>query len=114
MAEWTRVGEGDNGITMYANLATIRKRGDMAKMWILMDFKTVQQAESGERYLSAENQREYNCSEEQSRRVTINWFSGNMTSGKLGFNDSSLGQWTPVRPGSLDEVWFKVACGLLK
>ena len=41
-AEWTKVAETDNSFR-YANLATIRRHGDIAKMWDLEDYKVVQE-----------------------------------------------------------------------
>ena len=39
-AEWVLVSSPDPGMTVYADLDTIRRKEDMVKMWILFDFKT--------------------------------------------------------------------------
>ncbi len=115
MAEWTRIVESeDHEYITYANLDTIRRKGDIAKMWTLIDYKTVQQPKSGERYLSDESQEEYDCREEQTRNVIYTWYSGNMSGGDRVYSNSSLRQWSPVRPGSIGEAWLKIACGITK
>ncbi len=113
MAEWTRVDGNEDGVTTYANLATIRRKGDIAKMWVLTDHKTVQKNELGG-YLSNESQYEYNCREEQYRGLFVAIYSSNMGSGKPVHSSSSLTAWNPVRPGSMGELWFKIACGIRK
>ena len=56
-AEWTRVGDADEFI-QYVDVATIRRNGNLVKMWDLKDFKTVQ-AIAGKSYLSDKGQQEY-------------------------------------------------------
>ncbi len=112
MAEWTAVGTSDDGVN-YANLATIRRKGDIAKMWSLMDFKTAKQL-GQKSYLSHESQYEYNCMEEQFREVFFTMYSSNMASGEQVYSSSNQIEWAPVRPGSLGEVKFKIACGITK
>lgn len=109
-AEWTMVAESDNSVN-YANLATIRRHGDTAKMWSLTDYKVSQEL-TQDRYLSDEGQYEYNCTEEQFRFVTVTFYSGNMSSGKQIYTISDGSKWQPVRPGSTGEKTFKVACGI--
>jgi hypothetical protein len=112
MAEWTAVGTSDDGVN-YANLAMIRRNGDMAKMWVLTDFKTARQTEQY-RYLSHESQNEYNCMEEQFREVFFTIYSSNMASGEQVYSSSNQIGWAPVRPGSIGETEFKIACGITK
>jgi hypothetical protein len=45
-AEWVEIGGNDQiGMTTYADPGTIRRNGDLVKMWRLNDFKTVQTVE---------------------------------------------------------------------
>ena len=41
-AEWMSLGTSDSGTTVYADLATMRREGDLVKMLVLFDFKTKQ------------------------------------------------------------------------
>ncbi|MDP1550359.1 MAG: hypothetical protein Q8L97_09400 [Nitrosomonas sp.] len=112
MAEWTRVGESDKkgGYTAYAGLASIRKAGDKAKMWTLFDYKVVQKA-SGVEFLSEKIRREYDCKEKQMRVLAYSLFGWNMESGDLIRSYSQPQKWAAVKPGSIDEMEWKVACG---
>ena len=113
MAEWTGADESEE-IIQYVDRATIRRSGNLVKMWDLIDFKTVQKSSSGAResYLSQKGQFEYNCKEEQRRLLAFSWFSGKMASGKLVYsdNDPSM-KWIPIQPGSIGEVLWEIACG---
>jgi len=112
LAEWIRVGESDKkgGFTAYADLASIRKAGDKAKMWTLFDYKVVQKA-SGVEFLSEKIRREYDCKEKQMRILAYSLFGWNMESGELIRSYSQPQKWAAVQPGSIDEMEWKVACG---
>lgn len=112
MAEWTRLGESDKkgGYTAYADLASIRKAGDKAKMWTLFDYKVVQKA-SGVEFLSEKTRREYDCKEKQMRILAYSLFGWNMESGELIRSYSQPQKWAAVQPGSIDEMEWKMACG---
>ena len=51
-AEWMSLGESDAGTTVYADSATMRREGDLVKMSVLFDFKTIQ-TKADVSYLSA-------------------------------------------------------------
>ena len=108
-AGWTDVGEND-GLIQYVDLATIRRNGNLVKMWYLTDFKTVRTI-SGKSYLSSKAQSEYNCKEESSRTLALTWFDGKMGRGKVVFAYSDPDKWEPIQPESIGEVLWKVACG---
>lgn len=111
MAEWTKVGESDGkgGYTAYADLASIRKAGNRAKMWALFDYRIVQKA-AGVEFLSEKIRREYDCKEKQMRKLAFSLFSWNMEDGDLIRSYSQPQKWEIVPPGSVDEAEWKVAC----
>ena len=112
-AGWTRADESDEFI-QYVDRATIRRNGNLVKMWGLNDFKTVQKsATTGESFLSSKTQLEYDCKEEKSRLLAFTWFSGQMGNGKVVYSDSDTGdKWSPISPaGSTNEAQWEVACG---
>ena len=111
-AEWDAVGIAENNSTTgYADPATIRKNGDLVKMWGLDDYKTAQVSSDGKAYLSSMVQEQYDCKEEQRRILAISYHSGNMGRGDVVFSGSDLGKWEPVAPRSKGEVFWKFACG---
>jgi hypothetical protein len=109
-AEWMSLGESDSGTTVYADSATMRREGDLVKMSVLFDFKTIQ-TKADVSYLSAKAQMEYDCAEQRFEGLTVLYFSGNMGNGKLLDRSSGKGRWLRVSPGSLDHALWKLACG---
>ncbi len=111
MAEWTKVGESElrGGYTAYADLASISKAGNRAKMWALFDYQTKQKT-SGVEYLSEVIRRDYDCKQKQMRKLSYKFFSWNMEGGELIRSYTQPQQWVPVKPDSVDEAEWKVAC----
>ena len=108
MADWTAVS-GDDEITGYADFTTIRKVGNKIKMWILSDYKTLEEVD-GDKFLSSKQLWEFDCKEEQQRIVANSTFSGNMGAGKVNYSTSDTGKWKPVAPGSIGKTYWKIAC----
>ncbi|WP_258039338.1 surface-adhesin E family protein [Nitrosomonas ureae] len=111
MAEWTKVGESNlnGGYTAYADVASIQKAGDRAKMWALFDYQAVQKA-SGVEYLSERIRRDYDCKQKQMRKLAYKFFSWNMEGGDLIRSYNQPQKWVPVPPDSIDEAEWKLAC----
>ena len=114
-AEWTIVGDtGDGGDDFIQSVdrATIRRNGNLVKMWDLKDYKTVQKSAAGKSYLSSKTQREFDCKEETSRQLAFTWFDGQMGNGKVVYSiGNARGEWEPISPGSVGEALWKIACG---
>ncbi len=109
-AEWVQIDKNDEGMTTYADPDSIRRKGDLAKMWALYDFKTIRTLE-GKSYLSYMVQREYDCAEERIRYLAFTFFSGNIGSGKVVPTTSDEQQKSePVQPDSISLTLFKAAC----
>lgn len=110
-AEWVKIGGNDeNGLTTYADPDTIRRKGDLVKMWTLYDYK-IPQTEAGVSYLSLRMQDEYDCTDERTRSLAVTSYSGNMESGKPIYNNSDAGKWAPIAPRTLYQTLWKFACG---
>ena len=107
-AEWVEVGITDEA-TVYADPDTIRRKGDLVKMWYLHDFKTTQTVLK-KSYLSSRSQDEYDCTEDRHRALASTSFSGNMGSGKVRSSYSIKGKWEPVPSGTMTQTFWKVAC----
>ena len=107
-AEWTLVGDSDAS-DIYADLATIRKQGDMVKMWSLYDLKTARPF-AGTPYLSSKDQDEYDCQRQRTRFLSYSVHSGNMGSGRIIYSDAEPGKWTALPAGSVVEALWKTAC----
>lgn len=109
-AEWVLVNNDDDEKTaMYIDLASIRRKGDVVKLWELMDHKTARTV-VGELYLSIKAQREYDCAEERYRTLAVAFFAGNMGSGKAGFHNSDVQKWESVQPDSVGQALWRILC----
>ncbi len=111
MAEWTRIGESDRkgGSILYADPASIRKAAGRAKMAILFDYPVLQKA-AGAEFLSEKIRREYDCQEKQIRTLAYSLFSLHKEHGDLVRSYNQPQKWEMVKPDSLEEVEWKVAC----
>jgi hypothetical protein len=59
-------------------------------------------------------QRQYDCEEDRSRALAFTFFSGNMGKGEVVVTDSDENnKWAPVEPESIDEAFWRLACGKL-
>jgi len=109
-AEWVLTsGNDDAGLTVYVDPATIRRKGNLVKMWQLHDYKTVQTV-AGDSLLSIKRYNEYDCAEERTRMLAYTWFSDNMGSGKVVYSTPDEQEWEPVTPRSINRTLWKVAC----
>jgi len=109
-AEWVAVdGNEEAGVTVYADPGTIRRKGNMVKIWHLNDFKTVQIAK-GNSYLSIKAQHEFDCTKDRERIRALTKFSGNMGSRKVVYEDSNERKWRPIAPKTTNQALRKIAC----
>ena len=108
-AEWVKVG-GNERLTFYVDPSTIRKAGNMVKMWSLSDYITANVTAFGKPHLSEMLQLEYDCKEEQSRVLALTFHSENMAKGEITYKESSPRTWEPVPPGSGVATMWKIAC----
>ena len=108
MAEWTPVVASDT-FYAYINYSTIRKSGNMVKMWVLYDYKTSQLL-GRVKFLSIKAQEEYDCKEEHVRSLANIWASDNMGHGDIINSNIQISNWNPVSPDSIVEGLFRKAC----
>jgi hypothetical protein len=107
-AEWTEIGQRDDA-TAYLDFSTIRRTGNLLKVWGLFDFKTTR-TYAGKSYMSAKSQSQFDCQEEQIRILAQSEFSKNMGRGDLVYSTIDPGKWRPVEPESISETVFKIVC----
>lgn len=109
-AEWVLTsGDDDAGLKVYVDPDSIRRKGNLAKMWQLYDYKTVQTV-AGDSLLSIKRYNEFDCTEERTRMLAYTWFSGNMATGKVVYSTPDEQQWEPVIPRTINRTLWKVAC----
>jgi hypothetical protein len=107
MAEWVEIGKSKNFI-VYVDPATIRKSGNMVKIWSLHDYKT---AQGSIPYMSSRLEREHDCIEKRGKQLFLAFYSKNMGRGGSIWKDTESRNWLPVASGTIKEVVWKYACG---
>ena len=111
-AEWVAIGYSESlgGYTVYVDPDTIRRKGDLVKVWVLTDY-AARHTVAGSSFLSSKAQNEFDCTEERQHELAVTWFSGNMGNGNGVWNNSDETTWRPVAPGSVGQGVWKFACG---
>ncbi len=102
-------GDDEAGLAVYVDPSTLRRNGNLAKMWQLYDYKTVQTV-AGDSFLSIKRFNEYDCTEERTRMLGYTWFSGNMGNGNVVYSTTEQLPWEPVVPRTINRSLWKVAC----
>jgi hypothetical protein len=110
-AEWvsTFLTKMEGGYDVCADPDTIRRNGNLVKLWILYDYKTLQLV-MGVAHLSDSVQLEANCRETFQRRLGYRWWSGNMGNGNVVFSYSAEGNWIPIEPRTVGHTVWSFAC----
>jgi len=109
LAGWVQVTDTGRFIT-FADPATISKSGDTVRMWDLLDYRQTREVE-GVRYLSQKSEAEYDCKNARTRPLAMFMHLGMMGSGETVFSSDTPDPWQRVKPGSVNEVLLKYACG---
>ena len=115
-AEWVAIGSSDSlgGYTVYVDPNTIRRNGNLVKVWALTDYTTLQTM-ADRSFLSSKTQNEFDCAEERQRELAVTWFSSKMGTGNGVWTNFDETMWRPVAPGSVGQgVWdFACACAII-
>ena len=110
-AEWTCLGHDVvHSYEFCVDLATIHKRGDLVKIWTLLDYTASKQSPRGRAYLSQKAQHEFDCDGDRSRLIFVSQHSGNMGGGETVYSDGNPETWKPIPPESVLESIRNVAC----
>ena len=109
-AEWVAVHNGKDGMTVYVNPDTIRRKVEMVTMWVLVDHMNAQETVGNQSYLSTKEKHEYDCDGERGRTLTFTDFSDHMGNGKVVYSDSETDKWDFIAADSLGQTLWKFAC----
>ena len=112
MAEWTYLtSSSDGNIDFYVDVTAIRKKGNVAKMWLIYDYKSPQKEADGKSYSSQKVFSEYDCVEIRSRTLSITAFSGNIGRGTVVLTEQyDNSKWRDIVPDSVGTTEWEVAC----
>lgn len=109
-ADWTPVGDGDYIASAYADKASIRRAGALAKMSGMYDFRRQDFTPAGRALLSTVVLREYDCGGRRVRILSSIDFAGAMGKGEAVDTSNRVGRWEDIVAGALDETFWNIAC----
>lgn len=110
LAEWQKL-ETTPEVTIYLDPASVKKTGNRATLWILLDYKQPQPDKTGKKVLSDKVQYQYECKEKQYQTISTSAHTGNMAGGEIVNINPDPPKLTPVATGTLDETFWQRACG---
>ncbi len=111
-AEWTLVVKDDKIYAAFADKDSIRKRGHMSVMHGMYDFPRQDFTPEGKGLFSTAVLREYDCKGRRVRLLSAIDFSGHMGAGTAVSTIDTPRRWEDVVEGSIDEAFWKIACGV--
>jgi hypothetical protein len=117
-AEWVAVEETPGLRTVYVDPDTIRREGNLVTLWLLMDFNRAQGnvglgrfgLDPG-RFLSTKTQMQFDCAEKRLRLLAYSEFLRHMGTGRRNDGYVDTDNWVPVKPESINQALWEVACG---
>jgi hypothetical protein len=101
---WGLVAANDD-YSAYADKSTIRRNGNVVKVWQLIDAKNPTYGA-----LSQVSQVEYDCKIEKSRYLVRYGYAGKMAGGEIVYKDIDITKWEPNPPYSMSEILWKNSC----
>jgi hypothetical protein len=104
-AGWEEVARTADS-TFYVDRATLRKDGNLRRMWTLMAEK--QRDKDGA--LSSRAKFEFDCKRERTRILAMSSHSEPMAGGKTLFMDGEHVEWDETPPGSFIGTMLEIAC----
>ena len=104
-AEWVMVGESEEAHSFYYP-TTIRKEGNMRRVWQLSNLK--RRGVDGE--MSRRLRVEYDCKQERYQLLDVSEHSEPMASGKLLSAEIGSGRWTGAAPGTSSMSILEIVC----
>lgn len=107
-AQWTPVMV-DPAVVTYIDRTTLRGKGDMVRMWWLMDYQLVQITDE-KGYFSRLHHSEFDCKGQRVRVLSVALLSEPMGLGQTVFEDPLPRKWEAVRDGSFQDALWDIAC----
>jgi len=97
-------GDDETGMTVLVDPETIRRNGDLVKMWHLSNHQTM------EGYGFIKSQREYGCVVARHRLLAVSIFSEPRGEGKVLSDNLKEDQWLAVPSNCRGQALWKFAC----
>jgi hypothetical protein len=105
-AKWVVYAESEE-TTFYFDPATIRKEGNMRRVWVLQDLRKPDKV-GGEMSVRARN--EYDCKNERIRTLGLSTHSEPMARGTVLELGGEKQNWREIAPETVNETIFNIVC----
>lgn len=106
MAGWVQVGEGASGKKTYIDPQTIKKDGNLRRVWVIVNFPTADKDGIHSRRVLDE----YDCKGERWRALSLSLHSEPMADGRVINSYNATSEWDYIPPGTIAETIFKFVC----
>ena len=114
LADWDLTDIDPDGFSTYwHNKKTMRKNGDIVRMWTMQNLLVEKSEITGNKFKSAKIQIAYNCRRETLAILSSAMFSDAMGKGKneyLFVEKEKNIEWIPIFPESIGEQEWNIAC----
>lgn len=110
-AEWTKYDDF-NGRTLYFDAPSMKRDGDILKVWLLHDFKSPQELSPGSgKYLSSRIQVHFNCRDMTSSLAHASTHTERQAKGKvIASKTFATTDWTPIAPATAYYDFAEIGC----
>lgn len=108
VADWAYLTQTEDA-DWYIDHAETRKRGTMAKVWTLQDFRVPQPYRDGS-YQSTKTQFEIRCHSSEWRVFYFSIYRQRMGAGDQVYVQETTSAWRQVDPNTYSAVIFRAAC----
>ncbi len=108
VADWTFLIETEDA-QWFVDETLTRKRGAMAKVWLLQDYMAPQPLYGGE-YQSMKMQAEIRCDSGEWRVFYFSYHPGRMGTGEPVYMQETAGPWKRVVAGDYSQALFQSGC----
>lgn len=110
-ADWSRIEQADNSLTLYADMETRKDSGHgTVTLWHLLDYQAPQELE-GKSFRSIKGQNEYNCADGVSREMMYLWHRDAMGNSQLVQATYVPTAWLAPEAGSIKQTLMQTVCG---
>jgi len=110
-AEWVEIEKFEDGMRVYVDATTARRRGDTAQLVHLVRWGQPQVEPGLPPYLSTRVTAAYDCAGKTERYLSSVSYAGTMGNGaRIVADDDEADEWYSISAASMEEKLWKIAC----
>jgi predicted ribosomally synthesized peptide with SipW-like signal peptide len=110
-AAWTEIETFEDGMRVFADPASVKRRGDTASLEHLVRWPQPQLEPAQPPYLSTKVLTDYDCVGKRERYRSSISYAGSMANGaRVAIDDNAAEGWDPISAASMEEKLWQLAC----